>query len=133
MKDFDSWNEKKKINNEKPPIVGVHEREVWWVSLGLNIGIETDGKNEEFERPVLVLKRFNIEMIWILPITSQVKSTSFHENFTLQGKGYYAALTQIRTVSTRRLLRKSGTIPKKDFRNIRKRVMSLLQTNEDPL
>lgn len=133
MKDFDGWNERKKIYNKKPSIVGVHEREVWWVSLGLNIGIETDGKNEEFERPVLVLKRFNIEMIWILPITSQIKNTTFHQNFTLQGREYYAALTQIRTVSTKRLLRKSGTIPKKDFRNIRKRVMSFLQTNEDPL
>lgn len=133
MKDFDRWNEKKKICNKKPSIVGVHEREVWWVSLGLNIGIETDGKNEEFERPVLVLKRFNIEMIWILPITSQIKNTTFHQNFTLQGMEYYAALTQIRTVSTKRLLRKSGTIPKKDFRNIRKRVMSILHTNEDPL
>jgi hypothetical protein len=35
----------------------VHEREVWGCSLGANIGVEADGKHDNFERPVLVLMK----------------------------------------------------------------------------
>lgn len=30
------------------------EGEMWWASLGANIGHEQDGKNETFERPILI-------------------------------------------------------------------------------
>jgi hypothetical protein len=46
------------------------ERGIWWTSLGVNIGHEQNGKNEKFERPVLVLKRFNEYLLWVLPLTS---------------------------------------------------------------
>lgn len=36
-----------------------YEKDVWWASLGANIGHEEDGKNKKFERPVLILKKFN--------------------------------------------------------------------------
>jgi hypothetical protein len=61
MKYFDLWNTAKqnldiKILDEK---FRVHEREIWWCSMGVNIGDEEDGKNELFERPVLILRKFN--------------------------------------------------------------------------
>jgi hypothetical protein len=45
-KDFDGWNEKKKDTNEK---IGpfCHERELWWCTLGVNIGFEQDGSDIE--------------------------------------------------------------------------------------
>ncbi len=30
-----------------------------WCSIGINVGDEEDGKNELYERPVLVIKKFN--------------------------------------------------------------------------
>ena len=56
MKPFDRWNkvkqrlERKNIDNS----FHFYEREVWWCSLGVNVGVEVDGKNHQFERPVLV-------------------------------------------------------------------------------
>ena len=46
LKEFDKWNElKKKLHNsEKPKKFYFREREIWWCSLGLNIGFEEDGK-----------------------------------------------------------------------------------------
>jgi mRNA interferase MazF len=69
--EFDEWNNiKKDINNKKTnKNLFFHEREVWWVNLGKNIGVEANGKNEIFERPVLIIKKFNSEMIWALPVT----------------------------------------------------------------
>jgi hypothetical protein len=45
-KDFDGWNkDKKNINNE-----GTHKfykaKEIWWCSLGLNVGFEQDGTSK---------------------------------------------------------------------------------------
>jgi mRNA interferase MazF len=54
-KDFDRWNKKKKALNETDFTDYVHEREVWWCALGVNVGLEADGKHDNFERPVLVL------------------------------------------------------------------------------
>ena len=70
QKDFDTWNLQKKQINNKHRRITFHEREIWWCSLGLNIGFEQDGKNYLYERPVLVIRKFNKHTLWILPLTS---------------------------------------------------------------
>lgn len=133
MKNFDIWNEKKKVINEKPIVIGVNEREIWWMTLGLNVGIETNGKHDEFKRPALVIKRFNKDMVWILPMTSKNKSPIFYEKFIVDGVSYFAAITQIKTVSTKRFLRKINTIKGIDFNRVLKKVINFFPTiNEDP-
>ena len=62
-KDFDRWNEKKKYTHKREFADHVHEREVWWSALGVNIGVEIDGKHENFERPVLVVRKFNNDFV----------------------------------------------------------------------
>lgn len=57
VKEFDKWIKKKKNLHEQasnPP--HINERDVWWTSIGVNVGFEEDGKNENFVRPVLVVK-----------------------------------------------------------------------------
>ena len=39
-KDFDTWNMLKKHIHQKRFSAFVHAREVWWCSLGLNVGTE---------------------------------------------------------------------------------------------
>lgn len=59
QKDFDVWNNKKKELNNAVFNSYVHAREIWWCSIGINVGDEEDGKNSMFERPVLIIKKFN--------------------------------------------------------------------------
>ncbi len=61
QKDFDKWNEKKKKLDVRviEETLFFKEAEVWWIHIGLNIGFETNGKGEEFTRPVLILKKYN--------------------------------------------------------------------------
>ena len=48
-KDFNEWNElKKKINSRNP--IYVSERDIWFCSVGLNVGSEQSGKHKLFER-----------------------------------------------------------------------------------
>ena len=117
VKDFDTWNEIKKMVDEKEigHTLFFHEREVWWCSLGLNIGIESDGKHELFKRPVLIVKVFNSHMIWIVSLTSKAKSDKFHRKISYDTGTSWASITQMRTISTKRLLRRVGMVNEEDF------------------
>jgi len=125
-KDFDSWNELKKDTHAKSDNFGIHEREIWWTSFGVNIGVEIDGKNEMFERPSLILRKFNRQMVWALPITSRSKNPRFYEKFLFNGSENFVVLTQLRTVSTKRFVRKVGMISRDDFERIMERVKKYL-------
>lgn len=52
------------------------EKEVWWASLGANLGHEEDGKNKKFERPVLILRKFNKHLMLVIPLTSKIKENN---------------------------------------------------------
>jgi len=132
-KEFDRWNEIKKSVHVKPDNFGTHEREIWWVSFGVNVGVEIDGKHKDFERPALVLRKFNRQMVWALPITSRGKDSRFYEKFLFENREYFIVLTQLRVISTKRFLRKVGMISKNDFESIKQRVIGFLQTNGNPL
>ncbi len=119
-KDFNSWNiEKKRINNEKR-IVFAHPREVWWCSLGINVGAEIDGKNNNFERPVLVLKVYNKETLLVLPITTKIKNDSFHCLVKIKSGTAWVKLTQARVISNLRLLRKVDVLSETEFEKVKK-------------
>lgn len=121
----------KKLTDDKRVNFDVHEREIWWMSFGINVGVEIDGKNEYFDRPALVLRKFNRQMVWILPTTQQVKDERFYEKFSFGSDTFYIVLTQIRTVSTKRFLRKIGMLSQADFDKIKIRVIDFVQKNED--
>ena len=72
-KDFDNWNICKKeiqIAEANKKFFFVMREKFGGVVWGVNLGIETDGKNENFDRPVLIIKVFNRDMVWVLPIST---------------------------------------------------------------
>jgi mRNA interferase MazF len=124
-KDFDNWNTKKKEINKalKPCDFYFHEREKWWCSLGINIGYEQDGKNENFERPVLVLRKFNRDIALITPLTSVAKENQYHHK--LNTGDSFVILSQIRLISAKRLLRKIEVIGENEFKEITNKIKRL--------
>lgn len=56
QKDFDAWNENKKRLHVEGENKLYHKQEVWWCSLGVNVGFEQDGTGIDGQRPVLILK-----------------------------------------------------------------------------
>ena len=91
------------------------EGEVWWTSVGDNVGIEINGKSNLFTRPVLVYKKFSNHGFLGIPLTSQRHSGSWYQHFILQGKDSYAVLSQIRTFSAARLQSRIAQIPSNDL------------------
>jgi mRNA interferase MazF len=116
-KPFDRWNSRKKRIESKAidPSLYFHEREVWWCSIGVNVGVETDGKNEHFERPVLIVKKFNGSMLWVVPLTSKHRDGRHYHRLRHDKGVSFVCLSQLKTISSKRLLRKIGMAPPEDF------------------
>ena len=119
---LDRWNDiKKDIHNNRRPVYA-RRKEIWWCAIGSNIGFEQDGKNNYFERPVLVLKRFNKELILVVSLTSVIKSNPYYYQYKFKKQRFSVILSQVKTISTRRLLRKQGIFPENDFKTVRERI-----------
>lgn len=129
FKDFDKWNElKKKLQiSEKAKDFYFREREIWWCSLGVNLGFEQDGKNDLFERPVLIIRTFNKEVLWIVPLSSRRKKNKYYYEFDYKNKPQSAILSQVRLISSKRLLRKIWTFPREDFKKIKELITEFLK------
>lgn len=128
-KDFDNWNKEKKVVDKKAVNRDLffYPREIWWCSAGLNVGVEADGKNENFERPMLIIKKINADMIWVLPLTTKEKQNKYHFKLEHAEIKSWVILSQIKTLSTKRLLRKIGSISDSDFAEVVSKTQNLLK------
>jgi UDP-N-acetylbacillosamine transaminase len=70
---YDNWNEKKKSIAKDVKKIFFKEGEIWWVTLGLNVGEETYGKGDNFRRPVLIFRKLTGSSCVVLPLTSKEK------------------------------------------------------------
>lgn len=102
------------------------KREVWWMSLGVNIGHEQNGKNIKFERPAIIIQKFGGETLWIVPLSMRKKEGSYYHTLEYNGKKQTALLSQLRLISSKRLIRKINKLSKKDFDDIINKLKTLL-------
>lgn len=114
-KNFDEWDKYKKILQTRRVNFYCKKREVWWCSLGINIGSEQDGKNQRFERPVLVITVFNKDMVRVAPITTRKVDDINHAPIFIFGKLQSVIVSQVMTLSTKRLHGKPVRIEKDQF------------------
>ncbi|HEY4521129.1 MAG TPA: type II toxin-antitoxin system PemK/MazF family toxin [Candidatus Paceibacterota bacterium] len=118
-KDFDRWNALKKNLHEREINAFAYAREIWWCSIGINIGAETDGKHDNLERPVIVMKIYNKETLLVLPITSKPKADKFHYKIHAGKHTGWVKLTQPRVISHKRLLRKVAILGEVEFKALK--------------
>jgi mRNA interferase MazF len=128
QKNFKEWHKNKSDIHENKQRPFFHEQEVWFASLGSNIGFEQDGVGESFLRPVVIIKKFNNEIFWGIPTTKKNKKGVYYFRFNWgKDNGSSAILSQIRLVDSKRLFYKIGQISDKDLKEIKKRIISLLE------
>jgi len=103
------------------------ERQVWWASVGQNIGVESNGKNENFERPVIILKRFNKYSFLGISLSSKIKIGSYYLKLKdIKGKSSIVNLSQVRIMSSKRLIREIEEVSKPDFKLIKEAIKKYL-------
>ena len=131
VKDFDSWNKEAKKLDKEIFNDFVHEREIWWCALGVNIGSEQDGKNDSFERPVLIIRKMSPNLLLIAPLTSKITQDQNRIYARTNGEDGQILLAHLRTISSKRLLRKVCRIKERTFYQvIIKIALPLLQSLE---
>jgi hypothetical protein len=68
-----------------------HERDVWWCSLGVNVGVEADGKHGNFERPVHLV----VLAAWKQAITSRRHQTG-NRRYLTRANGVQSGVSAIK-------------------------------------
>lgn len=117
---------KLKTELEKQEFLGnFSEREVWWVSIGVNIGDEEDGKNRLFERPILVVKKYSKQLLLALPLSTAVKMNRFYHPIAIGDVNSIVLLSQARVISSKRLQRRMGRITSDEHDSILRKYAEL--------
>ena len=124
-KDYTEWHTvKSTLQHRNPPTFG--EREIWWCHLGLNIGTETDGKGNAYQRPVVIIKKFNRRSLMAVPLTTQIKDFPYHFHFNFHSKPQCAILSQMKKLDSLRLIKKMGEMPPEGFGSLKKAIHAMI-------
>lgn len=129
MKNFDKWNEfKKRIDEDNnKPVNFPKEGEVWMSNVGINVGFEQNGNEDNFTRPMLIIKKFNNHMFWAVPLSTKQKKFDFYFNFTdLNNQKVSVILAQMKLVSVKRLKRDIYIMPDDLFKDIKEKLKLFL-------
>ena len=128
-KDYTKWHKVKTDINNAEKRVFFHEREIWFCYVGANVGFEQDGNKEEYLRPVLIVRKFNNEIFWGIPLTKSEKrkDNRYYYAFSfVEGIISLAILSQIKLIDAKRLARHVGIMKVDDFEKIKKNLKELL-------
>ncbi|MDE3015310.1 MAG: type II toxin-antitoxin system PemK/MazF family toxin [Pseudomonadota bacterium] len=126
IKDFTKWHKIKTLLEGKQKLPIYQTREIWWCSLGANIGHEQDGKSGFYLRPVLVIRKFNPHIFFGVPLTTRIKENPYYHRIHFRGKEQCVMLSQLRLWDSKRLSQKMGKLPEDQFEEIRNALKGLM-------
>ncbi len=129
MEQYNNWNLKKQFLEDDANFANLYFKpgDIWWCSIGLNLGSEALGKGSEFRRPVLVLRKLSSDLCVVLPLTSKRKSGTWFVDIMLHEEMRWVMLYQIRTLHKKRFQRKLGQLDDMDFRRVKEKLETLLE------
>jgi len=115
------WNKQSKVIFK--------QRDIWWCSLGVNIGEEMFGKGEKFTRPVLIFRKFTSNSFLGLPITKQEKQGSWYVEITIHKDKRWIMLNQARVLDKKRLTNRVGVLDDSDFQKVKGRFIEFYSSS----
>ena len=125
---YNNWNIKKQeIQFSDIEETYFKEGDVWWCSLGQNIGSESYGKGKDYRRPILVIRKLSEDLCIALPLTSKKKVGTWFVDILLNDESRCVMLYQIRTLNRKRFQRKMGEVSIEDFIKVKEKLESLLE------
>ncbi len=124
---FEKWHKiKQRVHLKKKP-KDYNEREVWWCTLGQNIGNEHNGTGSGYQRPVLIIKGLSRTTCIVAPLTTSANKHKYRIPIgDINGRNASIVISQIKVIDTKRLVDKSiHTVEQELFVEIRKRISKL--------
>ncbi|MBQ3293161.1 type II toxin-antitoxin system PemK/MazF family toxin [Candidatus Saccharibacteria bacterium] len=117
--DFSEWMVVKDKLHKGGAVTKFSEGQIWWAALGKNVGVEINGKHDDYSRPVVIFKKLSHLCFLAIPLTSQPHTGTWYAEFNFRGKQEYAILSQIRMMSVSRLYNRMGKLSNGDFKKIK--------------
>lgn len=130
LKDFDRWNVHKKEVDAAVKRVDCNPRDLWWCTLGVNIGREQHSQTQDFSRPVLIIKRFTPDIFWAIPLTTKVKNIPFRIKIVLNSIENDVLICHLRSYDRKRLKRKIGKLSEFQFNSVISEIQNLLHKTD---
>jgi mRNA-degrading endonuclease toxin of MazEF toxin-antitoxin module len=121
QKRFSEWIKiKEKLDGlSREKAASFEEKEVWWCSIGENVGNEENGKNYDFVRPVLVLTKYDEFNFFAIPLSTKIKKGNWYVDLFFQRSNHVAVVNQGRSLSALRLQNRIGTLDDGDYKKIK--------------
>ena len=124
---FENWNLEKQQIEKIKNLRTFREWEIWYISMWKNIWYEQNWKGSDFLRPILIIKKFNKNIFYWIPLTSKIKNNKFYFQFeSNKWKINYAILSQMRLFDSKRLISNIWTIKYKDIKELKKKLIKLI-------
>jgi len=123
---LDWWRASVLLRNKKSAPM-FKEGEIWWCSIGMNIGVEIFGKGATFTRPVIIFKKFNTDLFLGIPLTSQPKSGSWYLPIHCADIESYAVLNQARSFDAKRLVERMATLTDAEFAPVKQKFLEIFR------
>jgi len=124
---YNKWNKVKQKLNTKDNIIKFNQGNIYFMSVGHNIGNEIYGHNNLFLRPVLVYRKLSSKLFIGIPLTSKRKDGNYYFNFKYKKDiSSTALLNQIRVFDIRRTAYYSGYINIKDLAILKGKINDLM-------
>ena len=129
---FDNWNNlKQKIEDKE--LIPFRQGEIYFISVGQNIGYEVYGKKELYLRPVLVYRKLSKQTFIGIPLSSKEKDGTYFFTFRYTEKTLSTALlNQIRVFDIKRAEYYDGHIKISDFGRLKDKLLKLLDITPNP-
>mgnify|MGYP003394849995 CR=1 FL=1 len=101
--------------------------------IGVNIGFEQDGTGEDFQRPVVVITKFNLEACLVVPLSTTKKKGRYYFSVgDVDGRNATAVLSQLRFIDRKRLANKVGLLDEGIFKPLSEAVIKLTFSKKLP-
>jgi mRNA-degrading endonuclease toxin of MazEF toxin-antitoxin module len=125
---YDAWNNEKKIlANQRERKNYFQKGEIWWCYIGQNLGSESSGKSPNFTRPILIIKKLNLDTCICVLLTTKQKEGNWYVPILFQNINQIVVLSQIKMIHSRRLQRRIGSLQPSVFSIIKEKLRDLLE------
>lgn len=123
IKFFKDWFKLKTNLWNKTSKVIFKQGDIWWCSLGMNIGEEVVGKGDKFTRPVLIFRKFTGNSFLGLPLTKQEKKGTWYVEISIHKEKRWVMLNQARVLDKKRLTSRIGALDNSDLEKVKKKFL----------
>lgn len=110
IKDFDTWNKVKQRIHGEARTINIREGEIRWVSLGVNVGSEIDGKGVSFTRPALIIHVIGAQLALVVPMSTKLNDVPGYMPIIFKEKMVSLCFNQMRVISQKRIYSRLGKV-----------------------